>query len=179
MITVKSLSFSDISDNFLTDFSHKQQITAKWEKSNNKWVTVETDVLREWDTEKRKWIPSYLREQTERGGFVLGAFNDDELVGFSSVDGILLGERSKYANLTMLFVDDRFKRKGIGTLLFHCIKSCAADLNAEKLFISAIPSVDTIAFYFSMGCSDADEIIPQFIDNDEDRCLEFPLIERT
>lgn len=172
MIKIESLSQQDISEDFLNSFNHKQRITAEWKKVNNVWKTVETDVLRKWDVEKRKWIPSYLKEQIDQGGVVLGAFHDNRLVGFASASGILLGERAKYANLTMLFVDDAFKRKGIGRSLFCGIKKAACDLNADKLFISAIPSVDTIAFYFSMGCLDAGEIISEFVDTEEDRYLE-------
>ena len=43
------------------------------------------------------------------------------LVGFCSVDGRLAGKTVKYANLTMLFVDDKWKRKGVGRRLFDKI----------------------------------------------------------
>lgn len=89
MLTIKSLSPSDLKDDFLTDFHHEQRINAKWEKRNETWVRAEADILREWDAEKRKWIPFYLREQIGRGGFVLGAFCDGRLAGFSGLDGIL------------------------------------------------------------------------------------------
>lgn len=175
MIKIQLLSRQDISDDFLEGFNHKQRITAKWKKVNDAWVTVETDILRAWDDEKRGWIPGYLRKQIDHGGSVLGAFYDDRLVGFCSVDGVLLGEHAKYANLTMLFVDDEYQRQGIGRSLFCGIKKAAGDLSADRLFISAIPSVDTIAFYFSLGCLDAEEIISEFVDAEEDRYLECPL----
>ena len=179
MIKIKSLSNQDLSEDFLHGFNHRQRITAEWKKVDNAWITVETDVRREWDVEKRKWIPDYLKEQIDQGGVALGAFHGDRLVGFASVDGVLLGERAKYANLTMLFVDDEYKRKGIGRSLFCGIKKAACELNADKLFISAISSVDTIAFYFSMGCLDAEEIMPDFVDTEEDRYLECPLCSYT
>ena len=46
---------------------------------------------------------------------------------------------------------------------------------ADKLFISAIPSFETIAFYFNIGCGDAKEIISEYVDTDQDRYLEFVL----
>lgn len=81
----------------------------------------------------------------------------------------------KHANLTMLFVDDKWQRKGIGRLLFHEICIYARRLGAEKLFISAIPSIETISFYHSLGCTDADEVIPEYVDTEEDRYLEYLL----
>ena len=44
---------------------------------------------------------------------------------------------------------------------------------AEKLFISAIPSKETVAFYFSQGCVDAPVVIEEFVDTKEDRYLEY------
>lgn len=205
MVRITTLSHEDIQEDFLAGFRHEQHITAQWVQRDGMWVRTETDILRAWDEEKKKWIPEYLKGQLSRGGYVLGAFidvpgtggdsdlipsngtgqlrqgfkdsmaNGSQLAGFCSVDGILLGECARYANLTMLFVDDRFQGRGIGGLLFRAIKQSACKLNAEKLFISAIPSVDTVAFYRAMGCADAEEIIPDFVDTEEDRYLECPL----
>lgn len=85
------------------------------------------------------------------------------------------GDSAKYANLTMLFVDDEYKRKGIGKALFNAVCGHTIKMGAEKLFISAVPSVETVAFYFSMGCTDAKEIIPEYIDTEDDRYLEYSL----
>lgn len=78
-------------------------------------------------------------------------------------------------NLTMLFVDDEWKRKGIGTKLFHQMCIYAENIKADKIFISAIPSYETVAFYSVMGCSDAKEIINSFVDSENDRYLEYDL----
>lgn len=75
----------------------------------------------------------------------------------------------------MLFVDDRWKRNGVGRCLFCAICKHAGKMTADKLFISAIPAVETIAFYHSMGCEDAIEIIPEFVDTEQDRYLEYSL----
>ena len=53
--------------------------------------------------------------------------------------------------------------------------AAAKELGATKLFIPAIPSEATVAFYFAMGCVDAQTIIPQFLDTDKDRLLELTL----
>ena len=67
--------------------------------------------------------------------------------------------------------------EGVGRKLFEHICVCAKGMGAEKLFISAIPSFDTIAFYFTMGCVDAREVIPEYVDTEEDRYLEFALTD--
>ena len=58
-------------------------------------------------------------------------------------------------------------------MLFQNAYQYAMILGAEKIFISAIPSVDTIAFYFKMGCVDADEVVSSFVDSKDDRYLEY------
>ena len=175
MVEIKNLSTNDISSDMLLNFNHHQIITKKWVNRNNKWEIVATSDLREWNKDKRIWISEYLRQQITRGGSVIGAYVEDILVGFCCVDGTLIGKTTKYANMTMLFVDDRWKRKGIGKKLFKEICICAKQMDAEKLFISAIPSFDTIAFYFNMGCKDARDIISEYVDTDKDRYLEFVL----
>lgn len=177
MIEVKKLTVSDITPDLLLNFHHRQIITKKWINRENKWELAEASDLREWDRKKRMWIADYLCRQIQRGGSVVAAFSGRDLIGFCSIDGCLSGAVSKYANMTMLFVDDGWKRKGVGKTLFREICQCAAGIKAEKLFISAIPSFDTVAFYFSMGCVDAKEIIPEYIDTDQDRYLECPLIK--
>lgn len=173
---IVTLTVDSIASDMLTNFCHYQLITRKWKQRNKQWVTVDTSILREWDAEKREWIPQYLCQQIERGGTVAAALEADELIGFCSIDGYLLGETAKYANLTMLFVDDRWKRKGIGRKLFFEICNHAKKMKADKLFISAIPAVETLDFYFNIGCKDATEIIPEFIDTEHDRYLEFSLL---
>jgi len=175
MVIIKDLTINDIYPDMLLNFNHHQVITKKWVKESGRWELTTTSELREWSREKRIWISAYLRQQIERGGSVVVAFAENVLVGFCCVDGFLVGNTAKYANMTMLFVDDNWKRKGIGKKLFERICLCAAKMKADKLFISAIPSLDTITFYCNMGCEDAREIISEYVDTEQDRYLEFIL----
>ncbi len=174
MIIIKEMCLDDITSDMLSDFHHHQLITETWVK-NHEWELVKTSDLREWNVEKRQWIPEYLKEQIGCGGSVVAAYDDDILIGFGSVDGCLAGESAKYANLTMLFVDDNWKRKGIGRKLFEKLCMCARRMEADRLFISSIASAETVAFYFSMGCEDASEVIPAYVDTEQDRYLEYSI----
>lgn len=175
MFRIENISSDSISTDMLINFRHYQIIDQKYRNINGRWEIAKVHELREWNAEKRIWIIKYLCEQIARGGSLVGAFFGDVLVGFCSVDGYLYGETAKYANLTMLFVDDEFKRKGVGKALFKAACKCALVNGADKLFISAIPSVETIAFYFNMGCVDAKEIITNYIDTEDDRYLEYKI----
>lgn len=67
----------------------------------------------------------------------------------------------------------RLGERGIGASLFNEITKSAKENGAEKLFISAIPSKETVAFYFSQGCVDAAVVIEAFVDTKEDRYFEY------
>lgn len=171
-IEIKQLNIACIVPELLKDFAHYQKITKKWVKRDNVWELTDVSLLREWSAEKRIWITEYMCQQIDRGGITVGAFCNERLIGFCCVDGTVSGNSAKYANLTMLFVDDNWKRNGIGKLLMQEARNHATKLGAEKIFISAIPSAETIAFYQSMGCVDATEIVEVFVDSDDDRYLE-------
>lgn len=174
-IAIRLLTPSDIYPEMLESFKHKQIISNKWVKTGDHYELAKANEVREWSKDKRVWISQYLCQQMNRGGFAAGAFSHSQMVGFSCLDGILQGILEKYVNLTMFFVDDEWRRKGIGKELFKQMCLCAENMKADKIFISAIPSYETISFYFNMGCSDAQYIIDSFVDTENDRYLEYDL----
>lgn len=171
-LSIRTLTADEIYPELLHNFRHQQHISQKWVHNSDKWELISANELRQWDEEKRIWITEYLREQINNGGSAIFAFNGTDIVGFCSVDGKL---KDQYANITMLFVDDDWKRHGIGKRLFSDACEYSIKLGAKKLFISSIPSAETVAFYQALGCSDASEIIDEFIDTAEDRYMEFNL----
>ena len=91
----------------------------------------DASILREWDAEKRIWLAGYMREKIQNGGTVMAAFlPEGQLAGFCCVGGDLAGETASYANLLLLFVDDRFKRHGIGRLLLQ--EACRYAKNSAR-----------------------------------------------
>lgn len=174
-ISYRLLSKKELSSDWLMSFCHDQHITARYIKQGQQWLIQPCSINRQWDKEKRQWIPTYLARQIDRHGYVIGAYHHETCIGFIALDGCLKGSKNQYANLTMLFVDDGWQGHGIGESLFSLIQPYARQLGAQKLFISAIPSVETVDFYFHRGCWDAKEIIPSYIDSTEDRYLEYDL----
>ena len=172
MIEYRRLYTEELSSNYFADFKHEQKWSQQWVKQNFVWSLEHIKGSRSWSAEKRIWIAEYLKKQIAGGGFAIGAFQNDQIVGFICIDGKII---DRYANLTMLFVDDAFKRVGIGKTLLQKARKEALTINAKKLFISAIPSEETIAFYFSVGCKDAEMIVPDFVDSENDRYLELEL----
>ena len=58
-------------------------------EDGNGYKLIKTDEIREWDNDKRIWIPGYLMQQIDRGGAAAGAFVNGRMIGFASLDGIL------------------------------------------------------------------------------------------
>ncbi|MBQ4578224.1 MAG: GNAT family N-acetyltransferase [Clostridia bacterium] len=169
---IRKLTAADLRPGLLHDFNHIQNWTEQWVSTDAGWQLQPLSASRTWDAEKRVWMVSYLQAHLDRGGKLFGAFDGSRLVGFSAVDAPPIGE---YASLTLLFVDDDYKRQGLGRTLFRMAADAAKELGARKLFISSIPSPATVAFYFAMGCTDAAQCIPAFMDSETDRWLEVPL----
>ena len=164
---------SIFSPTLLTGFSHDQKWSEQWVKQEGAWVLEQTTQCRKWSNDKKVWISSYLEEQTKHGGQTYGAYIYDRLVGFAAHGAPKMIDEIKWINLTMLFVDEDYKRRGIGTLLFDKIITSAKEKGVEKIFVSAIPSKETIAFYFSQGCVDAKTAIEEFVDTQQDRYIEY------
>ena len=64
---------------------------------------------------------------------------EGQLAGFCCVGGDLAGETASYANLLLLFVDDRFKRHGIGRLLLQ--EACRYAKNSARKTVPFCNSV--------------------------------------
>ena len=166
------LKQTDLTPAFLQGFGHRQIYHRIWKKADGQWILKDVNITREWDDEKREWIPQFLCEMMVEGGCTFAAYDGDKLTGFITLDGCFCGTKAQYLNLAMFFIDDDYRRQGIGRQLFSKCAERALHMGAEKLFISAVPSEETITFYFAMGCRDAEEIIPEFVDTPEDRYLE-------
>jgi len=82
------------------------------------------------------------------GGLLLGAFEDEILVGFAVLQPDLTPDM---ANLAVLHVSGSHRRQGVGALLTQEVVSLARSSGARQLYVSATPSAPTVDFYKSEG----------------------------
>ena len=61
-------------------------------------------------------------------------------------------------NICAVYVEEAYRRQGIGKRLFSAICGAARALGAEKLYISAHSSKESQAAYRALGCVNAQEI---------------------
>lgn len=99
-----------------------------------------------------------LEETIKAGGVAFGAFCDQKLIGFCSLNHGVFGEKYKYILLDQLFINRPSRGKGIGRSLLYVAAEYAKNNGADKIYICSSSAEDTIAFYHAVGCEDAKEI---------------------
>jgi len=119
-----------------------------------------------------------LKKTILNGGSALGAFDDDKLVGFCSVNSDIFGSKYKYVLLDQIFIDLKYRSKGIGKQLFLHSVTEAIKFGADKFYICAGSSEETIAFYRKIGCVEAAEINVELYEGDtRDMQLEYSFVD--
>ncbi|MCB2296171.1 GNAT family N-acetyltransferase [Clostridium tagluense] len=118
-----------------------------------------------------------LKNTITSGGVAFGAFNQKNcLVGFVTINHDFFGETARYLLFESMFVSRLYRGYGIGKKLFKHCAAKAYEWGADKLYLCAASSEDTIAFYKSVGCVNAEEINKALFDKDHrDIQLEYDL----
>lgn len=156
MMQYRSLRADELNRGLFSDFIRHQVVTKCWRKENGEWKIKEVPFIDDWSEENYATLVSCLKNTILTGGFVYGAFSDDVLKGFVSVEPTLFGGEQKYLDLSSIHVSEDMRGQGIGKILFLAAKEWAKENGARKLYISAHSSVESQAFYKAMGCVEAE-----------------------
>lgn len=123
-----------------------------------------------------QWHLRRFEQALAAGGSAYGCFDGGALVGYTVMGGEIFGQNERYLLLDQLFVSYKYRGSGIGRELFMMCAQKAARLGAEKLYICAGSSEDTMAFYDKLGCIPAAEVDEKlYADDPNDIQLEFAL----
>ncbi|EUJ31100.1 GNAT family N-acetyltransferase [Listeria cornellensis] len=90
-----------------------------------------------------------LESLFDRDGIIIGAYEQDVLVGLVSLESYLID--GKTMKLDMLYVSHDYRGKGLGRRLIDIIAQEATELGAKELYISATPVRNTVDFYLRLG----------------------------
>lgn len=137
-----------------------------WRKVNGEYKLVEINWT---DYELPNGLPWHLehfRNTLMNGGYAFGCFNNNILIGYCTLERDIFGVSSKYVLLDQLFVSKDFRNKRVGRHLVSMCMEQARKIGADKLFICAGSSENTIAFYKKIGCVDADEVRQDLYEED-------------
>jgi Acetyltransferases len=154
VIDYRKIKETDCTPVLLTSFSRYQEVRRCWRQG----VLKDISYIEQWDSEKKRAIVQKIHTCIAQGGSVIGAFDEQVLIGFAMVEPPLFGYKKEYINLSMLHVSHEYRGKGIGHALFEHACSAAMKLSARKLYISVHSAEETIAFYKSVGCVNAVEV---------------------
>ncbi|MGH4123445.1 MAG: GNAT family N-acetyltransferase [Clostridium sp.] len=160
----------------ISEIDPSQLIEKAWRNVDGQYKLVTINYM------ESDWPDGYetyrdeLKNTIASGGIAVGAFKKDCLVGFVTINHSFFGETARYLLLESMFVSRTYRGSGLGKELFkHCANK-AYEWGADKLYLCAASSEDTIAFYKAVGCINAEEINQELFERDHrDIQLEYDL----
>lgn len=170
MIKYKILNFDEIEVKLFEHFVRRQEVNECWRKENGKWVIKSDPFIDDWGEKEYEILVSCLKNTVKTGGFVYGAFCEEVLKGFVSVEYELFGGEQGYVDLTSIHVSEDKRGMGIGKNLFLAAKDWAKERGAKKLYISSHSAVESQAFYKKMGCVEAEVYNKEHVEKEPFDC---------
>ncbi|CAI1146429.1 GNAT family N-acetyltransferase [Serratia grimesii] len=108
--------------------------------------------LQGWDPHDRETYSAIHEHCFARGGRFLALFEEKKILAAAVLDTLPRGPRQDLRQLLFFYVSASQRGKGLGKRLFsHCLHQASQD-GALGLYVSSIPSKNTVDFYLSQGC---------------------------
>jgi len=155
---LKELNFADLTVGLFKDFNRDQEVKKCWRQEKGEWILKDVFFTEKWNAANYRFLTECLQNTIKSGGTVYGAFDQEKLIGFASLENVFMGSRKQYLQLSGIHVSSEYRGGGIGKKLFHLIAAKARQIGAKKLYISAHSAEETQAFYQTLGCVDAEEL---------------------
>ena len=165
-IEFRELLYNELHEGLLLTFERFQETHTVLVQSGHELTEKKDHFIDQWDLSKKRLVVLDLRNCVEAGGFVIGAFNQNCLIGFANVESKKLGSAQQYRELSYIHVSRESRGLGIGKKLFKYCAEAARRQGAEKLYIAAHPSLETQLFYQHLGCIPAEEIIREIFEKE-------------
>lgn len=172
----RELKEEELRKGLFKDFDRFQEVKECWRKEEGIWVIKQNPFTEQWTDEDYEELVKCLKNTLRTGGVVFGCFSDGKLKGFASVEGAPLGKEKQYLDLSSLHVSRDLRGQKAGSRLFQSAAQWARMQGAKKLYISSHSSVETQAFYKSIGCVEAREYDEEHVRREPCDCqLEYGL----
>lgn len=175
-INYRRIKESELSVSLFADFDRYQEVNRCWRKEDGEWVLKDIVFNEQWSDSDYRYLTECLIHTIQTGGVVFGAFVEERLKGFASVEHEFFGQEKQYLELTSIHTSYDCRNRGIGRQLFTRCVEAARKMGAKKLYISAHSGEETQAFYKEMGCVEAVEYNQKSVEKEPCDCqLEFVL----
>jgi ribosomal protein S18 acetylase RimI-like enzyme len=132
----------------------------------------------EWNEAEKQSRIEGMQKVFDNGTTFKGAFDGNNLVGMSVLDHNPVRSGNQRLSLAGLWVSCPYRGAGIGKQLFQIAADEAKSRKAKALYVSAMPSKNTVHFYKCLGCKRAESIDEYLFEKEpEDIHLELVLVE--
>ncbi|MFC6552718.1 GNAT family N-acetyltransferase [Cohnella cellulosilytica] len=111
-----------------------------------------------WNEESVTELKERFLHELRNGGFAIGAFDGDRLVGFGVLAHKFRGKQHDRLQVDLMYVSRSRRRRGIGTRIMEELSAEARRRGASYLYISSTETRSAVSFYTSAGSQIADEI---------------------
>ncbi|MGY5857745.1 MAG: GNAT family N-acetyltransferase [Candidatus Thorarchaeota archaeon] len=118
----------------------------------------------EWSDAQKSKFHRYLLDIQQKGGSIVGAFDDTNIAGIIALDHEFFGSNMEHLNLSGLWVSQPYRDQGVGKHLVELVQQKAKKLGAKFLYVSATLSKKTVEFYMSCKFQLAKEIDPRLFE---------------
>jgi GNAT superfamily N-acetyltransferase len=150
MVTYRELQINEIER--IHEINRREEIYGHYKLHNGMLVAVEgIEYVNAFDHDELNDILCRQRKIKEEGGLIIGAFDDEKIMGVASVENKRRGMRLEYCKMDILYVSYEYRGRGIGKNLVEMSKRTAQRFGASKLYISATPTKTTVDFYLKLG----------------------------
>ncbi len=170
MMQYREISADEMNRELFQNFIRRQVVTKCWRKEDGEWKIKDVPFIDDWTEEDYATLVSCLKNTILTGGFVYGAFSEEKLKGFVSVESTLFGGEQRYLDLSSIHVSEDMRGCGIGKVLFLSAKDWAKEKGAKKMYISSHSSIESQAFYKAMGCVEAEVYCQKHVEEEPCDC---------
>lgn len=175
---IRKIAENQLTSSLFQFFNRYQEVKRCWRKENGQWILKNIAFTEAWGDKELIFLIECLQNTLKSGGIVLGAFENEMLIGFASIESFAFGSENQYRQLSSLHISHESRGNGHGAELFSAAAKNAKQLGATKLYISGHSSEETQRFYKKMGCVEAKEYNVDLVAKEPCDCqLEYLLID--
>ncbi len=170
-IDVRFLAPDDVG--LLREIDRREQLEVEYTVESGRLVSSKTDMfVPPWDLSgsgdhSGSHLIAFCSPHLDRGAQLLGAFDENAIVGMALVEPSL---RPGLGWLALLHVSNGRRRGGVGQALWSVAESVARNSGARAMYVSATPTGSAVQFYLKQGCrlAEPDEIVPELFELEPD-----------
>lgn len=147
----------------LKDIDRSEYIDLIYQVKNGQLYEV-TDLGHEcpnWSEQHLHAIKERYLYELVHGGYAIGAFEENLLVGFGVLAHQFRGEQKNQLQVDLMYVSRKYRRQGIGTKIFQELSLEAKRRGAKYLYISSTETRSAVSFYQSNGGNMTKEVDPE------------------